>query len=503
MPVMNNLRENLRSLSFMKWIGLGLIMYLYGVNHINGLTMFSTMHNAPYNGWDFIISSLSERYFITYFLFPWIIWHSVSFLLKDSDYHILIRFGSYKNWIFYTLKNFISMCRKIMFLWIAIIVILLIGIPFSFEWSDLSQINASSFGSQILEKQFSQPVLALLTHIFLFTLSMITTHLLLATIYVMTKSRAIIIFTMILMGLWVICSGKFLPDSLVLLYPLNYFSLPIGIYNTGNIFVTFIVVGSILLLTYLLISRIDYNIQEFWSLFKEKGTLLIFLFLIGFILWNGSFRNGTQTIGDKFFNTFFGVSIGRLNFLNFLSYFILYFGFVYMVLLDLHKILLQISHYMIIRYQSINRWFLQWYRKVALSALIYLTMIALASIIIGKLAGGELKFSTTFEGSFSTFDLYYHFFVNGYLQITFYLFLVIIISWLTNESFYSLVVIGVLSIFMFPGLNLIKVVPVGLNSLGYLTGHFTPYTISIVLLFYILLEAAILMHLLNRKDINI
>ena len=37
---MNNLKENLCSLSFMKWIGLGLIMYLYGVNHINGLAMF-------------------------------------------------------------------------------------------------------------------------------------------------------------------------------------------------------------------------------------------------------------------------------------------------------------------------------------------------------------------------------------------------------------------------------------------------------------------------------
>ncbi|MBS4189821.1 permease [Bacillus sp. FJAT-49705] len=487
----------------MKWIGLGVIMYLYVVNHINRLAMFSTKHDATYNGWDLIITSLSERYLITYFLFPWMIWHSVSFLLKDSDYNKLIRFGSYKSWIFYTLKNFIIMYGKLMFLWIAVIVILLIGMPFSLEWSEFSQINDSSFGSQILEKHFNNPVIALLSHIFLFTLSMVATHLLLAIIYVVTKSRVITISTMILIGLWVICSGKYLPDSLAFLYPLNYFSLPIGIYNTGNSLVAFIVVGTVLLLSTLIISQVDYNFQHVWGFFKDKGTLLIFLFLISAILWKGTSVNGIQTIGDMFFYTFYGGSIEGFNFFNFLSYFILYFGFVYVVQLHLQKVLSQISHYMIIRYQSVNRWFWQWYRKVAFSTLIYLTILALVSIVIGGLAGGTLGFSTTFESSFSTFELYYHFFVNGYLQISFYVLLVFMISWLTTDPFYSLVVIGVLSIFMFPGLSLIKVVPVGLNSLGYLTGHFTPYTISIILLFYILLEFRILSFLLNRKDITL
>ena len=462
--------------------------------------MFSEKHNATYNGWDLILTSLSERYFITYFLVPWMIWHSVSFLLKDSEYHLLIRFGSYRNWIFHTLKNFIIMYGKLMFLWIAIIGILLIGMPFSLEWSELSQINDFSFGAQILESYFNHPILALLSHIFLFTLSMVTTHLLLAIIYIKTKSRAITIFTMILMALWVIGSGKYLPDSL---YPLNYISLPIGVNNIGNSFVVFIVVGTILLLSIVLISQIDYNFLHAWSFFKEKGNLLIVLLLISAILWKGASVYGTQTIGDKFFYIFFGGSIGGFNFLNFLSYFILYFGFVYVVQMHLQNVLSQISHYIIVRYQSVNRWFWQWYRKVAFSILIYLTILALASTIIVGLSGGTLEFSTTFESSFSTFDLYYQFFVNGYLQITFYVLFVFLISWLTAEPFYSLVAIGILSIFMFPGLNLIKVVPVGLNSLGYLTGHFTPYTISILLLFYILLEVGVLIHLLNRKDINL
>lgn len=500
---MNKLKENLWSLSFIKWIGLGVIMYLYGVNHINGLAMFSVKHSATYNGWDLIITSLSERYLITYFLFPWMIWHSVSFLLKDSDYHKLIRFGSYKNWIFYTLKNFLIMYGKLMFLWIAVIVILLIGMPFSLEWSELSQISDSSFGSQILEKHFNHPILALLSHIFLFTLSMVTTHLLLAMSYVVTKSRAITIFIMILSGFWVICAGKYLPESFAFLYPLNYFSLPIGIDHTGNSLIAFIVVGTVLLLSILIISQVDYNTQHVWSFIKDKGILLIFLFLISAILWKGTNAYGAQTIGDMFFYTFFGGSIEGFNFFNFLSYFILYFGFVYVVQLQLQKVLSQISHYMIIRYQSVNRWFWQWYRKVAFSILIYLIILGLYNFVIGGLAGGTLVFSTTFGSSFSTFDLYYQFFVNGYLQITFYVLLVFMISWLTVEPFYSLVAIGILSIFMFPGLNFIKVAPVGLNSLGYLTGHFPPYTISILLLFYILLEIGVLIHLLNRKDINL
>ncbi|MBM4763483.1 permease [Bacillus sp. B15-48] len=362
----------------------------------------------------------------------------------------------------------------------------------------MSQINDFSFGSQILEKYFNYPVLALLSHLLLFTFSMVATHLLLAIIYVVTKSRTATIFTMILTGLWVIGSGKYLPDSL---YPLNYISLPIGINN--NSFVVFIAVGTVLLLSIVLISQIDYNFQHVWSFFKGKGTLLIFLLLISAILWKGTSVHGTQTIGDKFFYIFFGGSIEGFNFFNFLSYFILYFGFVYVVQLHLQKVLSQISHYMIIRYKSINRWFWQWYRKVAFSILVYLTILALTSFIIGRLVGGTLGFSTTFESSFSTFDQYYQFFVNGYLQITFYVLLVFMISWLTAEPFYSLVAIGILSIFMFPGLNLIKVLPVGLNSLGYLTGHFTTYTISLLLLLYILLEVGILIYLLNRKDINL
>src|SRR5699024_2536450 len=98
------------------------------------------------------------------------------------------------------------------------------------------------------------------------------------------------------------------------------------------------------------------------------------------------------------------------------------------------------------------------------------------------------------------FQIIYHFMVNGFLQILFYVLFVIIVSLFTKDVLKSFIALLVLTIFMLPGFRLNNFVPVGLNSMGYLMEIVSIYSISFTLIGYIVLEMIVLLILLNKKD---
>jgi hypothetical protein len=152
------------------------------------------------------------------------------------------------------------------------------------------------------------------------------------------------------------------------------------------------------------------------------------------------------------------------------------------------------SFYTMIRYRSMNKWFLSWFPSILKSIIILLGSLFVATISIAMFYGIPLTLSDNW------FQIIYHFMLNGFLQVLFYVLFVIIVSLFTKDVFKSFIALLVLTIFMLPGFRLNNFIPVGLNSMGYLVENVSIYSISFTLVGYIVIETIVLLILLNKKD---
>lgn len=147
-----------------------------------------------------------------------------------------------------------------------------------------------------------------------------------------------------------------------------------------------------------------------------------------------------------------------------------------------------------IRYRSINKWFLSWFPGILKTITILLLTLLIGTISIAMLKG----YSNTAPDNL--FDIIYHFIVNGFLQLLFYVIFVIIISFATKDVFKSFITLLTLTVFMLPGFRLNNLIPVGLNSMGYVLEGYPVFLISIKLAVYIAAEIIVLLYLFNKKD---
>ncbi|MFT8320228.1 MAG: permease, partial [Bacillus sp. (in: firmicutes)] len=316
-------------------------------------------------------------------------------------------------------------------------------------------------------------------------------------IYVMSKRKGIVISIGIIIWLYSVASFRVLPESAFFFDLSNYLILHWGATGFGNIWIPFVIVVGILLFLIWILGRIDLN-QFIFKRISFNWMYILFAILTLIVLWLGSQEGSAKTIWDQFIINFFGGSQNVFNLKAFLSYFIIYVGFIYLIQMYLQRSLREIGYYNLLRYNSVNKWFWSWFRKIFIYIGLYLLSLSLFSF----LAGSSLSIYITIDNSSTIYEMFYHFFVNGYLQLLFYTLFVFIIAWLCKETFYSLVSISILSIFMFPGLNAKLIMPYGLNSMGYMLNGHSTYYISLVLSIWIIMEIVAILYIFNKKDID-
>ncbi|MRX72132.1 permease [Bacillus lacus] len=485
------------------WLIFVPIISLYIFSERNSILLKAETEDATLNFWDVILVSVNDLYLIVYLMFPIFLLKTGHQLANSFEYTQLVRWGSYKRWIIQNLKVFSLFNVCLLLLWNLCSLVVSFGLPFTLQWSEFGQLNLD--GNEILytlSSNFSQPLYALILQFLLFFLAMHTIQLVLSILYVLTKSKRAIYTCLSFLYVMSILSFKVIPVTYKWLLLPNYLSLFHGVESFSSTWASFLVLILLLGIALISLQFIGRDFRLLKENFIEVAPIGIFigLILLGIVFQAMKYSDANLTAMDLWLLAFFGTTHEAFQILSLSFYVIVFIGFVYFVQLFLQKQLMELSHYSIIRYESLVKWFWGWFSAILRNTIVFLLLLTVSTLIISVGFGFSLSLNSRLLPDVSAFIFSYQFFINGFLQITFYVLLIVLISWITKDVLKSFVTLLIFIVFMFPGINFDYLIPIGLNSMGQLFINPTPYTHSIVLVISVLAELTILVYLLRRKD---
>lgn len=493
------IKEYLENVINIKWLIIGVVFYFYGFMLKKEVVKAAYEMGISFNGWDLTLRLINDMYLIVYFIIPLVLFFSIKSILVDFDYQILIRLGSFKKWVYHSLKHFWLSSIPLLFLWIFVSLFMMIGFPLSWNWSQLSRSNHITNTLYELVKFFETPISAFIAQLILLVVTLSLLHVILATVYVLTKSKHFILLICVMIFLESILSFKLLPKELAFLSPITYFSIIKAVNSFNSLSSSYIVVLMFGVINVLYLRIIDLNQKRFSQSIKSYIPIGLYLFLclIGIISAANSLKTSESTIWDVWIMSFRGTSTENFAYIPFFFYVIVFFGFVYLIQLFLSNEIELLGYYKIIRYKNLNKWFWSWLRKILIAVVFFLLILMVLSLILAVCFG----MNTNFYGTVLHTPLYkviYQFFINGFLQIDFYILAVFIVSWISKESIHGVLLISLFMILMLPGINTLGIIPVGLNSLVYLTS-FSPYYLTSILIIMNALSLGIINYLFKQS----
>lgn len=485
------------------WLLVIPIISLYIYSERNYILLIAETERVNVNFWDVALTGLSDLYLIVYLIFPLFLLKIGHQLANSFEYTQLVRWGSYKKWIIQNLKAFSLFNICLLLLWNICSLVISLGLPFSFQWSEFGRLNVD--GNDILftlSCNFSLPLHAITLQYLLFFLTMLTIQLAISILFVLTKKKRAIYFCLVFMYVLSILSFKVIPVTFKWFLLPNYLSLFHGVKSFNSNWVPFTVLILLMGIGLFSLKYIGRSFRKVRTFFVDLSPIIIFLVLIatGIIYQGLIYSEEKITVLDLLLFSFFGTTHEAFQILSLSFYVLVFIGFVYFVQLFLQKQLMELSHYTIIRYKSLVKWFWGWLSTILGITVIFLFLLAVAILVISFGFGFSLSLESELLPDVSALTFIYHFFINGFMQICFYILLVVLISWTTKEVLKSFITLLISIIFMFPGINLGYLVPIGLNSMGLLIINPSPYTHTFVLLISIVMELLILLYLLRRKD---
>ncbi|WP_238323423.1 permease [Planococcus antarcticus] len=457
------------------------------------------------NFWDLLIQGSNDVYLINYLMFPLFLFRIGYQLTQTFEYTRLIRFGSYSKWIVRQTLHFSIFTLSLLLLWNAAILGLALGLPFSTEWSEFSRLDRNGNGIlSILSSFFSSPLLAWAGQFLLFFLTLSIIHLLAAILYATSNSKWLLNSFLTSLFILAILSFKVFPPSFKWISLPNYLSLFHGIGSFGHFAIPVAVLSAILVICICSLKLIGRDYPFLKTHLKEKWPILVFsgFILFALIMKAVQFHGEQLTASDYWIVSFFGTTQEGFDILSFSFYLIVFLGFIYFVQLFLHTQLKELNYTSIIRHRSMVKWLAGWLAKLFGFALLFLAILMIGALVIGLSFDYPLMEISQLFPHTSFLLILYHFWVNGFLQLAFYILLVVFVSLLTKDVMKSFTVLLGMSIFMFPGANFNYFFPFGLNSMGLLQASTPLLQHSAVLLIYNLLLWVALVYLLRKKDFN-
>ncbi|MGP7819745.1 hypothetical protein ACTXGU_21805, partial [Niallia sp. 01092] len=383
---------------------------------------------------------------------------------------------------YHSLKHFWLRSIPLLFFWVFVSLFMMIGFPYSWNWSKLSEFNHVTNTLYELVGFFGTPISAFVAQLILLVLTLSLLHVVLATIYVLTKSKYFMLLISVMIFFGGIIGFKLLPKEIAFLSPTTYFSITKAVNSFNSPILSYIVVLMFGIFIVLYLRILDLNKKVYVQSIKSYIPIGIYLFLclIGIISTANSLKSSGSTIWDVWIMSFRGSSAENFAYLPFFFYLIVFFGFIYLVQLFLSNEIEQLSYYKIIRFQNLNKWFWSWIKKLLIAVILLLFILMGFSLIVAVCFGMNFSFYVTVLPN-PFYEVIYHFFINGFLQIVFYIFAVFIVSWISKELIHGVMLISMLMILMLPGINTAGIIPVGLNSIVYLV-DFSPYYLTSILI---------------------
>lgn len=389
--------------------------------------------------------------------------------------------------------------------WIILGLLLSYQLPWGGSWSIFSSkdllVNYLQFQLYLVGLH---PSFVLVLQILLLILFFLTIHVLLATCYVFLKNIKWMVGMAVFIFIYTIISFKRVSNhSLFFIY--NYMSIHSAFYAFKSVIYPFFLLVFIALICFsLMYFKTLLSNKVFISIIFENTKYIIFVFLClagisTIFLYPPSVDYNTW---DIFYTRFSGISDQGFSLLNYIFFCTVFIGFAYLIQINFSQLLSESFYYTIIRYGSLFRWYASIILKIIVYTSLFLLLNFMFVIFMGVITGTPVTMHLTVIDS-TVSQLIYHFLINGLLQILNYFQIMFIVLWIGKETKYSLTCIGVFIIVALPVVNIFKILPVGLNSLGYLTGNKGDILmVSISLVLYLVLEFIIILYCFRKKEIS-
>ncbi|WP_176557810.1 hypothetical protein [Sporolactobacillus terrae] len=484
-----------------KWILLGVLIYLYASVIKRQITYNASLSHTTMNSWDVTLNLLNDIYLILYFIIPLLLLISTVTILVDFNDQSLIRFGSMKHWIIQSLRNFWWNISPLLLIWGFLSLYITIGIHFSWHWSRFSQLNSSYLNKFI--DFFQTPLTSFIFNLVFLILVFSLLHLILSLLFVLSRNKHLILLICSVIFLGGIVGYKLLPSKYGYLSLSSYFSLIQSIESLKSPFLSISAILIVFLLCYLFLQVLDLNKRYIFSIIKPYSFVLIYsvLCLMGIFSTARLLHSSQYTVIDFLVLSFKGVRSEDFMLFPFFYYSIVFFGFVYLMNRNIGKEMVLMSYYKMIRFRSVTKWFWSWFYVVLIKIIGFLFYLAGISLWIAILMQTKINFHATIYRN-TLIEIIYQFFINGFLQLVFYLLILFIILWISKEPTYGLITISIFMLFLLPEMNPGGFVPVGLNGFGYLQ-NYSPLRITIILLLANFFAYLIVVYLFKSKKANL
>ncbi|SDT05394.1 hypothetical protein SAMN05444162_2956 [Paenibacillaceae bacterium GAS479] len=486
------------------WKSIALVLIFYGVGYMERIELLSVAaaYELEINKWDYLLNFMTHSRLTIFIVLPFWIFYSSYSSLQAFDNLLLLRLKNYRRWMIFMVSKSLPALVVLIALWTTVGLILTLDLPFSWDWSPYG-VNNITYNEIIYVYRATgyTPAQILLIQLVLLTFSLLSLSIL--TSFVCAIKPTILgmgIYSFVLF-IYIVVSFKFFPKG-------NWFT----IYNYTSFYPAFetftsIWVGVTVLAAFsiFLIFVIDVlksgRYKRIPSIFAARKKESVYGLLLLFGLATPVLNYGLEphTVWDLLFQRFIGYSENPM-ILFVLFYTIVFIGFAYLVMVELTEFFSGPYYYDIIRYSSFNMWAKNFMARMMVSIIKFLLLLFVITIAVGLSGGLSLQLLITIKESTPLWQVIYHFFVNGFLQILNYVFITLIVMLLTKEIKNQVLTLAAFVFLGWLSRDLSSIVPVGLNSFGYITGK--PDTIlylSLILFVFSILEASVIMYLIRNK----
>ncbi|MFP7279237.1 hypothetical protein SFC11_07725 [Exiguobacterium indicum] len=452
------------------------------------------------NAWDITFVIQNDMYLILFFLMPLLLFLSFRTIEQQYEPTILIRVGSFRNWVYYSTKRYVRAVLTLFGFVLLLSLLSAVNQPFTLQWSPYSQLATSGNISHYLIATFHSPLSVILLQPILWLLTSIVLHGLMCLMFLLHEKRNGLLLQAAGVVIWCIISFKSSFGIGMFLSPATYFSVG-SISFRMQLWVALVGLSLVIALIYLLAQWIQ-SLRQLLTSRKELLPYLVYAMLALLYIFLSSSRASTelQTIGDLFVVVFYGVSAEDSSFLQLVSHLILFFGLAYLSQLRLQDQMTAIGPYTWMRYQRLEKWALHVFVREGRFYLLALSLLILGTMGIGMLQGVSLSLSTSLL-SISPMQLLLQLIGISMLQLMLYSLFSFILLWQFPDGYAMLGLFGVLSVFLLPNFNRYGIFPSGLNGFAQLQS-FSLTHLLIVLLIYAGLSL-VWLYVLFQKSIRI
>lgn len=496
----------IQGLSQREWIILSILLFIFSMSQRRSIIQSSQQIHQQLNQWDIVIGILGNPFTLIYLLLPFLMIKSILQIQELSNTPYFSRLHSWRKWMLYSFRMYFTTVLGSILLFLMISFIFTLGFPWNSTWSAFSSSDYTMFNamSVLAQETGLTPLLFILLQMGLLVFFFQCIHLVLTTLYMFVPKLIYMGMASFIFIIYSMASFRYVSNPYLI--PLDYMSLP---YSSGamgspvtGLVLLFLFMGLLVFIVPILRNK-RFSSVKAWL--KGNYPIIIYSLLIFFGILTTLLRmeDTIHTVWDTMYLSFFGVDLDRrFSILTYLFYIITFYGFVYFFQAYIIDYLTGRFYYMAIRFKSIFHWFSYVIIKFAFTAMMFLIMLLFVTTLLSLVFNKSLAPLMNILEGVTLPQILYHFLINGWLQLMNGMMIVLICAWILPEGSWNVIVIGAMVLFTLPTFNIGTFLPLGLNSMGYVTADWSDtLRISALLLAYLSIEISIMLILFRKKDI--